>query len=229
MGGVAERGNPPVGSTGAIPGIDTSSILRRVYSKDLGPHFDLWQKSNDHREKHGEGCGVYPSDPEDAPLWPLLTALVKGRRFLEIGCGLGYTACLMGEAGGPACSVDSIEAVPQHADLAEQEFSRRDLSGRIRVLRGQARDLLPRLVEAYDVIFLDADWGEFPQFLPHLTRLVRPGGILVSANLFPLFAEWAKEMPEKEAVEEYLRRLIAEPRFRTYIIPEKWHAISYRL
>lgn len=219
---------PPEAGT-AMTEIDTRAVLRRIYAGDIEPHYDLYEKSNAHREKHGEGCSVYPSDPEDAPLWPLLTTMVKARRFLEVGCGLGYTTCLMAEAGGPACHVDSIEAVEEHANLAEKEFSRRGLSGRIRLLRGQARDLVPSLSEPYDVVFLDADWGEFPLFLPHLARLVRPGGVLVSANLFPLFAEWAKDMPDKEAVEEYLRRLVADPRFRTYIIPDKWHALSYRV
>jgi predicted O-methyltransferase YrrM len=135
----------------------------------------------------------------------------------------------MGEAGGPGCRVDTIEAVAEHADLASDHLSRRHLSDRVQILRGEAKDLLPTLAEPYDLVFLDADWEGFPSLLPDLVRLTRPGGLLVSANLFPLFAGWAKEMPNKEAVEEYLTRLVRDRRMVTFIVPEQWHALSYRL
>jgi predicted O-methyltransferase YrrM len=209
--------------------IDTFAILREIYGGNLGPHYDLYERSIAHREEHGEGCTVYPSDPADAPIWPLLTRMVDARRFLEVGCGLGYTAALMAEAGGPSCRVDTIEALPEHADLAEAELSERGLGDRVQVLRGEARDILPGLRQTYDIIFVDAEWNEYPQFLPYFLRLTRPGGLLVSANLFPLFEEWARDMPHKEAVQEYLTLLVRESGFLTHIIPGKWHALSLRV
>lgn len=208
--------------------IDTLAILRRIYGDQIDRHYDLYDLSNAHREQHGEQCTVHPSSPASGPLWPFLTAMVQARRFLEVGCGLGYTAALMAEAGGPKCRVDTIEAVEEHADLAEAEFDRRGLAPRIRVLRGQAREILPGLTEPYEIIFVDAYWAEYPALLPHLTRLTRPGGVLVTANLFPLFEEWAQQMEHKEAVEEYLTQLVRDRRFRTFIEPES-RALSYRL
>ncbi|MGH7429424.1 MAG: O-methyltransferase, partial [Candidatus Methylomirabilaceae bacterium] len=208
---------------------DTVAILRRIYGDRLLLHHDLYDQSNVHRKQHGEGCTVHPSHPSQAPLWTLLAGISKARRFLEVGCGLGYTAALMAEAGGTSAHVDTIESVSEHAGLAEAEFFQRGLADRIHVLRGQAREVLRELTDPYDIIFLDASWREYPQFLPHLVRLTRPGGMLVTANLFPLFEAWAQQMPHKEAVEEYLTLLVRDIRFRTYIIPEHWHALSYRM
>ncbi len=209
--------------------IDTLTVLRTIYGDKLTLHSDLYEKSNTHREQHGSECTVHPSSPATAPLWPLLAAIVRARRCLEVGCGLGYTAALMAEAGGRDCHVDTIEAVQEHADLAEEEFSERGLADRIRVLRGQARDVLLSLSGPYDIIFVDADWREYPDFLPHLSRLTRPGGILVTSNLFPLFETWARDMPGKEAIKAYLAQLMADSRFRSYIIPGTWKALSYRV
>ncbi len=209
--------------------IDTFAILRGIYGDPLSLHHDLYEKSNAHREEHGEACGVYPSSPEDASLWPALAASLGARRFLEVGCGLGYTAALMAEAGGPESRVDTIEGNALHADLAEAEFAQRGLAQRVRVLRGEARDVLADLTDPYDVVFLDADWEEFPEWVDYLARLTRVGGVLVSANLFPLFEEWAEDMPHKEKVQAYLTTLVADPRFRTHIIPAKWHALSFRV
>ena len=69
--------------------IDTQAILREIYGDQLSIHHDLYEKSNKHREEHGEkNCSVYPSAPAQAPMWPLLTAMVNAKRFLEVGCGL---------------------------------------------------------------------------------------------------------------------------------------------
>lgn len=197
-------------------------FLHGIYGDRLNLHYDLYEQSNLHREQHGTGCTVYPSSPAKAALWPFLTALVRARRFLEVGCGLGYTAALMAEAGGTACQVDTIESLAEHADLAERELSRRGLASRIRVLRGPASEILPRFVDPYDIIFVDAEWAEYPDLLPHLTRLTNLGGMLVTSNISPFRGG-------KEAIEEYLTRLIADDRFRTYIIPGQWHALSYRV
>lgn len=209
--------------------IDPIPILREIHDGDPGPHADLHDASVAHREAHGEGCGVHPSSLADATLWPLLTAVVGARRYLEVGCGLGYTAAVMAEAGGLGCRVDTIEAQDLHADLAEKEMAVRGLGDRVHVLRGQAREILPALQEPYDVVFVDADWSEYPAFLPDLARLTRRGGVLVTANLFPLFAEWAREAPHKDAVREYLTRLAADDRFRTHIDPAAHRGLSYRL
>ena len=203
------------------------AVLGKLYGDQLTVHEDLHRASNVHRRNHG--CDVYPSDLAQAPLWPLLAALVRPRRFLEIGCGLGYTAALMATAGGPGCRVDTIEANPLHADLAERSFAVKGLGSRIRVHRGPARTVLPDLRGPYGVVFLDSDWKDYPRYLPHLIRLTRRGSVVVSANLFPLFARGGKSLPGKNAVREFLRGLILSPTFRTCILRGDWHAISVRV
>jgi len=155
--------------------------------------------------------------------------IVQARRYLEVGCGLGYTAALMAEAGGAGSRVDTIERVHEHADIAETELSSRGLADRVRVLRGEATVVLAVLKEPYDLVFMDGDWKDYPALLPDLTRLTRPGGILLTSNLFPLFEEWAPSLPYKDRVEEYLIRLVRNPAFRTFVFRSEWKALSYRL
>jgi predicted O-methyltransferase YrrM len=212
-----------------LPEVRALESLERLYEGAVSLHRSLWDRSIAHRLTHGETCTVYPSWPTNAPLWPLLAAMLHAQRFLEVGTGLGYTTVLMAEAGGPTCHVDTIEAVPEHAELAEREFGVRGLDRRIRVMRGTARDVLPRLALPYDIVFLDADWDGYPALLSDLLRLTRPGGMIVTGNLFPLFEPWAQQLPGRDALEEYLRRLIQEPGVRTFVVPGWWKALSYRL
>ena len=201
----------------------------KIYGHTADAHLDLYQLSNQHRRKHGPSCDMYPSDPLQAPLWSVVASLTHARRMLEIGCGHGYTAAVMSSTVGPAGRVDTIETDPIHADLAERSFQQRGLARSIRVLRGRGMEVLPRLKGRYDVVFLDGDWREYPGYLRHLPRLTRPGSIVVTANLSPLFGGWGGRLPGKSAIQSYLTRLIRDPRFRTYIVPGEWHSISVRV
>jgi len=155
--------------------------------------------------------------------------LTHARRILEVGCGHGYTTALMASAAGPKCHVDTIEGDQRHAALAEQAFQQRDLSRQITVLRGRGLSILPKLKGQYDVVFLDGDWREYPRYLPYLRRLTRPGSIVVTANLSPLFGGWGGRLPGKPAIQSYLTRLVRDPHFRTYVVPGEWHSISVRV
>ena len=209
--------------------VDTLQIVREIYGPSYMLHYGIYERSVAHRKQHGESqCDVYPSTAIHS-LWPLLAAIVGAERFLEVGCGLGYTAALMAEAGGKSARVDTIEKSAIHAALAAEEISNAGLEDRVRILRGQATEILQDLSGPYDVIFVDADWQDYPKWLPHFARLTRKGGILVSDNLFPLFEDWAQYLPHKESIREYLKALVDDGRFKTHIARHKWQAFSYRL
>jgi len=207
---------------------DPDTVLRQIYGDSLRTHADLHAASNAHRQSHGPACDVYPSDLEQAPLWPFLASMVRARRFLEIGCGLGYTAALMATAGGPRSRVDTIESDGMHADLATQALGKKRLAIRVHVHRGRALQVLPNLRRPYDIVFLDGDWREYPRYLPHIVRLTRRGSVLVSANLSPLFGGWGAELPGAREIQAYLSRLIRDRRFRTYVLRGEWHALTVR-
>ena len=53
------------------------------------------------------------------------------------------------------------------------------LEDKIKILEGDAADILPTLAGPYDVIFMDAAKGQYQAFLPHCLRLLPIGGILI--------------------------------------------------
>jgi protein-L-isoaspartate O-methyltransferase len=165
--------------------VEWTAALHDILGEGMYVHYDLYQATHAHRIEHNDGlasgpCSAWPSPPYRAPMWPLVADTVKARRFLEIGCGLGYTASLMARAGGPECQVDTIEIDPSHADLAERALSRKGVADRVRILRGDAKDILPALTEPYDVIF--ADGGEDGMEM-HLNRLTCYGGVQIDKGV----------------------------------------------
>jgi len=159
---------------------------------------------------------VYPSS--NGPLLGALAAAAKPKRLLEVGCGLGYSALWLAYGAGLRGEVETIEARKEHAKIARDHFKSEGLEKRIHVLVGEAARVLPALDGLYDLIYFDTDPGESLAVLDHSERLLRKGGLLISANLF--LGQFAPDMPGLETMAEYRLRILDATRWLTAYIPD---------
>ena len=119
--------------------------------------------------------------PDSASLLLTLTALKKPARILETGTAIGYSAILMASAA-PGAEIETVEIDPDMASLARANISRAGLGDRIRVILGDASEVLPALRGTYDMIFLDSAKGQYVHLLDDVLRLLPSGGLLVADN-----------------------------------------------
>jgi predicted O-methyltransferase YrrM len=130
-----------------------------------------------HRARHG--CGAWPYG--NGPLLSVLAGAADARRILELGCALGYTALSFAH-GAPDAEVETIDRDPEHVRLARETIAAAGLASRIRVHEGDFINVLDGLAPGYDVAFFDG-FTPSPPILAALARLLRPRGLLISANL----------------------------------------------
>jgi predicted O-methyltransferase YrrM len=130
-----------------------------------------------HRAKHG--CGAWPYG--NGVLLSALAAAVDAARILELGTALGYTS-LSFARGAPRARVDTVERDGEHVGLARANIAAAGLDGRVSVHEGEFGDVLPSLEPGYDLAFFDGH-TPVPKLHTELHRLLRPRGVLVTANL----------------------------------------------
>jgi predicted O-methyltransferase YrrM len=145
--------------------------------KSLDPFAQVRAATLAHRAKHG--CGTWPYD--NGPLLGTLAAAVDARRILELGTALGYTA-LSFARGAPEAVVDTIERDAEHVRLARGNIAAAGMESRVSVHHGDFADVLPTLTPGYDLAFFDGH-TPMPKLHAELHRLLRPRGVLVTANL----------------------------------------------
>lgn len=133
-------------------------------------------------EVEGRLEGIPNIAPAGAAVLRMLCSLHKPKRILEIGTAIGYSAIHMAEAAQAARLV-TIELDEQRAARAVENFREADVADRVELLVGDALDHLPELDETFDMIFIDAAKGKYPQFLQEAIRLCRTDGIIVSDNV----------------------------------------------
>ncbi len=116
---------------------------------------------------------------ETARLLSVLLQMKRPKHILEIGTAVAFSAGLMSrylQEGGTITTIDRFEVMLKDA---RKNIERMQLQDTIKIIEGDAADVLPTLTGPYDVIFLDAAKGQYGHFLPHCFRLLPVGGLLI--------------------------------------------------
>ena len=140
----------------------------------------------------------------------------KPQRILEVGSGTGFSSLLMREYGGEKLQIDTIEKNEKRATRAQEHF-REYGAENIRLLFGDAAEILPTLKDSYELIFMDAAKGQYLAFLPEILRLLQTGGLLVSDNVL----QGGMVLESRYAVERRDRTI--HGRMRDYLYTLTYH------
>ena len=163
--------------------------------------------------------------PESATLLKILVKLHKPQRVLEAGTAIGYSACILYDAMDKAGIIDTIEIDEEMADLAMKNINSMGFDKCIRVLVGDALEVMECLNSPYDMIFLDAAKGQYNEYLTQALRLLKSGGLLISDNvLYKGLVAQIERVPHKHRtiavnLREYLQQICSDDRLETTLIP----------
>ena len=115
----------------------------------------------------------------------LLAAAVNAKAVVEVGTGAGVSGLWL-LSGMPSDGIlTTIDIEAEHQRAAKQAYAAAGVAPqRTRVITGPALDVLPRLTDAaYDMVVIDGDKTEYPQYVEQALRLLRSGGVLVLDNM----------------------------------------------
>lgn len=114
----------------------------------------------------------------------LLAAATGARAVVEVGTGAGVSGVWLLRGMRADGVLTTIDLEPECQRVARQAFRDAALSpSRTRLIAGRALAVLPRLADgAYDLVFIDSDPTEYPQYVAEALRLLRPGGMVVLAG-----------------------------------------------
>jgi predicted O-methyltransferase YrrM len=161
----------------SLPRSGGELIALAMTDRPNDPFAHIRVATNEHRRQHG--CSAYPY--ANGPLLGALAAGIGARRILELGTALGYSALWLAR-GARDGVVDTIERDDEHVRLARENVEACGLSGHVVVHPGAFDTVLRSLDPGYDLAFVD---GSTPAkaLLGVVTRLLRTGAMLISANL----------------------------------------------
>ena len=125
--------------------------------------------------------------PNQGKLLHLVARMCGARRILEIGTLGGYSTIWLARALPPDGLLITLEYEPRHAAVAKDNVNRAGLSGVVEVRVGAALETLPGVekdgIGPFDLIFIDADKPNIPEYFDWALRLSRVGSIVIVDNV----------------------------------------------
>lgn len=122
--------------------------------------------------------------PDTGRLLWILARSLNAQRVLEIGTSNGYSTIWLADAvaeqGG---RVTTLERSADKIEMADAQLREFNLRAAVEIIEGDARNSLPTLEGAFDLVFLDADRASYLDYLPLIVERLRPGGLLVTDNV----------------------------------------------
>jgi predicted O-methyltransferase YrrM len=136
---------------------------------------------------HDQGLPAIDVSPAQGKLLSLLVRIQGAKKILEIGTLGGYSTIWMARALPADGKIVTLELDPHHAKVAGSNFERAGVSERVDLRVGPALQLLAALgaenARPFDLIFIDADKPNNPNYLSWAMRLSRPGTVIVCDNV----------------------------------------------
>jgi predicted O-methyltransferase YrrM len=126
--------------------------------------------------------------PEQGQFMGLLLKLMGAKRVLEVGVFTGYSSLAMALALPVDGCIVACDISAEATDVARRYWQEAGVSSKIDLRIAPALETLDGLIQqghtnSFDLAFIDADKGNYPNYYERCLQLVRPGGVVAVDNV----------------------------------------------
>lgn len=150
----------------------------------------------------------------------MLSHMICPNVVLEIGTYLGYSALCFAEGLAEGGKVITIDIQEETNKVARSFIAKTEYVNRIEFLLGSAIDLIPTLVESFDLVFIDADKPNYSNYFDLVINRVRPGGFIIADNVLwsgKVLAEVKDE--NAQALHDFNQKILGDERVENVLLP----------
>jgi len=172
-------------------------------------------------ESYGAEHRVPSADREVARFIEITARAIKAKRALEVGMAIGYTTIHLARAMGQDGLVVPVDPSDEMIKAASGYFDRAGISNRVRIERGAALEVIPKLNETFDLIFIDALKYEYQGYLEAALPKLRAGGVVIVDNLLwggEVATDPASSDRDTAALQKFNEHFMQHPQLRALVL-----------
>ena len=113
----------------------------------------------------------------------LISKLVQPKKILEIGTYTGYSTLCLAEGIAANGKIHTIDINEELEVIQRKYFNKSGFGENIIQHIGDAIEIIPKLKERFDLVFIDADKPNYPQYLKLVVPVLNKGGVILSDNV----------------------------------------------
>jgi predicted O-methyltransferase YrrM len=116
-------------------------------------------------------------------LLEMMSKMIAPAAILEIGTFTGYSAICLAKGLKPGGVLHTIDKNDELRHIAEHFVRRSEFASQIRLHTGDALKIVPRMNLLFDLVFIDGDKREYPEYYRAVAEKVRKGGYIFADNV----------------------------------------------
>ena len=152
----------------------------------------------------------------------MISMMIRPKKILEIGTFTGYSTLCLAEGLEKEGRIDTIDNNFELKKIQNYFFNLSKLQNQINQFTCDAIEILPKLKDKYDLVFLDADKKNYLNYLNLIIPLLKQKGVLVSDNVLwsgKVINENDNNDEETEVLKKFNQQLSNHKNFETVILP----------
>jgi caffeoyl-CoA O-methyltransferase len=171
-------------------------------------------------EKYAKQRSIPIIGPACGRLLYLLAQISGAKRIFEMGSAIGYSTIWLARAAGSDAQIYYTDGDAANASRAHDNFCRAGVDNRIKLLVGDAVELIDTVSGDFDLIFIDVDKPQYPAALRKALPRLRSGGLLLVDNVLwsGRTAKPAKDNRTR-SIQQLNRMIYAAPELFPVIVP----------
>lgn len=152
----------------------------------------------------------------------MLSHMIRPERILEIGTYTGYSALCMAEGLTENGKLITIDVNPQLEQFVRGFFNDSAYADKIDFRIADAMELIPQLEETFDMVFIDADKHNYPNYYNLVFDKVRSGGYILADNVLwsgKVTGEYEKLDKDTRVLMDFNRMIQEDDRVENVLLP----------
>lgn len=152
----------------------------------------------------------------------MLSHMIRPERILEIGTYTGYSALCMAEGLTENGKLITIDINPQLEQFVRGFFNDSAYADQIDFRIADAMELIPQLEETFDMVFIDADKHNYPNYYNLVFDKVRSGGYILADNVLwsgKVTGEYEKLDKDTRVLMDFNRMIQEDDRVENVLLP----------
>lgn len=112
-----------------------------------------------------------------------ISHMVRPATILEIGTFTGYSALCLAKGLRSGGRLHTIELREEDAAVARENFHKAKANEKIILHVGNALEIIPTLGETWDLVFIDADKGNYKRYYDLVLPALNKDGVILADNV----------------------------------------------
>ena len=115
-------------------------------------------------------------------LLKMLVSMIKPQLVLEVGTFTGYATLCIAQGLPPEGMIHTVEIDDELEDFINKGLNRSPLRDHICLHIGDALKVVPEMGLTFDMIFLDGEKRQYPDYYAAFLDYLKPGGYIIADN-----------------------------------------------